>query len=318
MFARWLQGEVLELVLQNLPANANNGDYRMREGASRVAQEQHPFHMHGHHFWVRGEAPRSATLRRPLRKTTTWQPTGCCSQLPWGAARRHGCHPTPFLPDACGAQVLGQGLGIYNAAANASSLNTRNPPLRDTATLPQNGWVVLRLQADNPGLWILHCHLFWCVDGCMALLAGAGLPARVHRSWQAEAARRLASARLTHCLYIPLAFPLPSCPSRHQYMGQLLVIAEDVEGLQKLKRPDGLPPCPDKCTYNAAPWVRGRLPVACHPHLAWALHAVYNNNFTFDLPECCNCHMQTAAPLQTQTTVEKEFGKSGFQLPVGG
>ena len=23
-------------------------------GANRTAQEQHPFHMHGHHFWVLG------------------------------------------------------------------------------------------------------------------------------------------------------------------------------------------------------------------------------------------------------------------------
>lgn len=28
------------------------GDYRPGVGANRTAQEQHPFHMHGHHFWV--------------------------------------------------------------------------------------------------------------------------------------------------------------------------------------------------------------------------------------------------------------------------
>ena len=29
------------------------GDYRGGGvGANRTAQEQHPFHMHGHHFWV--------------------------------------------------------------------------------------------------------------------------------------------------------------------------------------------------------------------------------------------------------------------------
>lgn len=56
--------------------------------------------------------------------------------------------------------VLGQGNGTFNAATAA--LNTANPPLRDTATLPQAGWVVLRFTADNPGLWIFHCHLLWC------------------------------------------------------------------------------------------------------------------------------------------------------------
>ncbi len=68
-------------------------------------------------------------------------------------------------------QVLGQGLGIYSAATDASSLNTRNPPLRDTATLPKNGWVVLRFEADSPGVWVFHCHLFWWVQQrCMVAL----------------------------------------------------------------------------------------------------------------------------------------------------
>ncbi len=47
-----LQGEIVEVVLQNLNANANNGDYRGEAGINRTAQEQHPFHLHGHHFWV--------------------------------------------------------------------------------------------------------------------------------------------------------------------------------------------------------------------------------------------------------------------------
>jgi len=68
----------------------------------------------------------------------------------------HRCH---FL--SCPLQLLGQGLGVYDPKANASALNTRNPPMRDTATLPQYGWVVLRFKADNPGMWILHCHLLW-------------------------------------------------------------------------------------------------------------------------------------------------------------
>ena len=52
-----LQGEVVEIVLQNRAANANNGDYRGGGvGANRTAQEQHPFHLHGHSFWVGGWA----------------------------------------------------------------------------------------------------------------------------------------------------------------------------------------------------------------------------------------------------------------------
>ena len=31
------------------------GDYRPGVGANRTAQEQHPFHLHGHHFWLLGQ-----------------------------------------------------------------------------------------------------------------------------------------------------------------------------------------------------------------------------------------------------------------------
>lgn len=47
-------------------------------------------------------------------------------------------------------QVLGSGTGVYDPAT--AQLNTQNPPFRDTATLPKNGWVVLRFVADNPGV----------------------------------------------------------------------------------------------------------------------------------------------------------------------
>ena len=33
---------------------APGGDYRPSVGANRTAMEQHPFHFHGHHFWVLG------------------------------------------------------------------------------------------------------------------------------------------------------------------------------------------------------------------------------------------------------------------------
>eukprot|EP00884_Botryococcus_braunii_P009161 jgi/Botrbrau1/18246/Bobra.0844s0001.1 len=99
-------GDVVDVILINLPANANNGDYRPGVGANRTATEQHPFHMHGHHFWV-----------------------------------------------------LGHGVGKYNPA-NAS-LNTEDPPFRDTYTVFKGGWTVIRFIADNPGTWLLHCHTDW-------------------------------------------------------------------------------------------------------------------------------------------------------------
>ena len=36
-----------------------------------------------------------------------------------------------------------------------------NPPRRDVATLPGNGFLALAFQLDNPGAWLTHCHIAW-------------------------------------------------------------------------------------------------------------------------------------------------------------
>ena len=36
-----------------------------------------------------------------------------------------------------------------------------NPPRRDVALLPHNGYMAIGFRADNPGQWILHCHIAW-------------------------------------------------------------------------------------------------------------------------------------------------------------
>jgi len=60
--------------------------------------------------------------------------------------------------------VLGQGTGLYNAA---TELNLVNPPRRDVAMMPWDpqaglgGYLVLAFQTDNPGVWLMHCHIGW-------------------------------------------------------------------------------------------------------------------------------------------------------------
>ncbi|TLS22038.1 uncharacterized protein PpBr36_09537 [Pyricularia pennisetigena] len=56
--------------------------------------------------------------------------------------------------------VLAQGPGRYHAE-DASALNLDNPPRRDTAMLPAWGHVVLAFKTDNPGAWLMHCHIGW-------------------------------------------------------------------------------------------------------------------------------------------------------------
>lgn len=36
-----------------------------------------------------------------------------------------------------------------------------NPPPRDTAMLAGNGYLVIAFETDNPGAWLMHCHLSW-------------------------------------------------------------------------------------------------------------------------------------------------------------
>ncbi|XP_033745340.1 laccase-1-like [Pecten maximus] len=42
---------------------------------------------------------------------------------------------------------------------NIPGLELQRPPIKDTVILPSGGYVVIRIKADNPGLWIMHCHV---------------------------------------------------------------------------------------------------------------------------------------------------------------
>ncbi|KAF3020071.1 hypothetical protein E8E14_000861 [Neopestalotiopsis sp. 37M] len=39
------------------------------------------------------------------------------------------------------------------------SLKLNNPPRRDVVLLPTDGYVVIAFKADNPGPWLVHCHI---------------------------------------------------------------------------------------------------------------------------------------------------------------
>ncbi|KAK8994677.1 hypothetical protein V6N11_045751 [Hibiscus sabdariffa] len=55
--------------------------------------------------------------------------------------------------------VLAQGFGNYNPATDRQKLNLINPQIRNTIGVPVGGWAVIRFVANNPGVWLLHCHL---------------------------------------------------------------------------------------------------------------------------------------------------------------
>ncbi|KAK7294610.1 hypothetical protein RJT34_17499 [Clitoria ternatea] len=55
--------------------------------------------------------------------------------------------------------VLAQGFGNYNSTKDEQKFNLVNPQIRNTIAVPVGGWAVIRFQANNPGMWIMHCHL---------------------------------------------------------------------------------------------------------------------------------------------------------------
>eukprot|EP00253_Pinus_taeda_P003257 PITA_03257 len=55
--------------------------------------------------------------------------------------------------------VLGYGDGVFDPLEDPKKYNLVNPPLRNTVALFPYGWTALRFRADNPGVWVFHCHL---------------------------------------------------------------------------------------------------------------------------------------------------------------
>ncbi|KAM5582676.1 hypothetical protein ABKV19_002884 [Rosa sericea] len=55
--------------------------------------------------------------------------------------------------------VLAQGFGNYHPINDSKKFNLVNPQLRNTIGVPVGGWAVIRFQANNPGVWMVHCHL---------------------------------------------------------------------------------------------------------------------------------------------------------------
>ncbi|KAB5522029.1 Cupredoxin [Coniochaeta sp. 2T2.1] len=104
----------------------------------------HPFHLHGHTLFILG--------------------TG------------HGYFPGY---ESLGLNPSGKGL-----LDEKNRTVVENPVRRDVATVEGFGWSLIRFVADNPGVWLFHCHLAWHAESGMAmqfvsrtdLLAGWRLP----------------------------------------------------------------------------------------------------------------------------------------------
>jgi hypothetical protein len=59
--------------------------------------------------------------------------------------------------------VLGTGTSAWRDS-DRQGLNYDNPVRRDVAMLPSEGWLAMAWRRDNPGVWLVHCHIAWHAD----------------------------------------------------------------------------------------------------------------------------------------------------------
>ena len=83
--------------------------------------------------------------------------------------------------------VLGEGTGEFpwetvdeaQGALPEGALNLVNPPARDTYPTPaaatEPSWLVVRRRSDNPGVWLVHCHIQSHLQGGMSMVLRDGI-----------------------------------------------------------------------------------------------------------------------------------------------
>ncbi|KAH8912861.1 hypothetical protein BR93DRAFT_942620 [Coniochaeta sp. PMI_546] len=74
----------------------------------------------------------------------------------------------PFHLHGHSFQIVGWGPGEFEGGSSGrTTWNLDNPMRRDTVSVPAQKHIVIRFLADNPGVWALHCHVSWHMEGGM-------------------------------------------------------------------------------------------------------------------------------------------------------
>eukprot|EP00105_Crassostrea_gigas_P021929 XP_011441257.1 PREDICTED: L-ascorbate oxidase [Crassostrea gigas] len=103
--------------------------------------DTHPIHIHGHKFQI---------LRMGLLSITS---TG--DVIPTNDLR---CSESLTNEESLCYSVKWDNK-IWNNLSNIPDINFQNGVRKDTIILPAGGYVVARIWATNPGVWLLHCHM---------------------------------------------------------------------------------------------------------------------------------------------------------------
>ncbi|XP_004241217.2 laccase-2-like [Solanum lycopersicum] len=89
--------------------------------------------------------------------------------------------------------VVGQGFGNFDPKNDPAKYNLVDPVERNTVGVPSGGWVAIRFLADNPGVWLMHCHF------------------DVHLSWGLRMAWIVLDGKLPNQKLLPPPADLPMC-----------------------------------------------------------------------------------------------------------
>ncbi|XP_069100902.1 uncharacterized protein [Argopecten irradians] len=101
----------------------------------------HPVHMHGHSFEV---LKTGYALLDQTGKIVAPNPDITCLGHKFG--NETFCNSAKWTNSSW-------------QNGNIPGLELQRPPIKDTIIVPSGGYVVVRIRADNPGLWIMHCHV---------------------------------------------------------------------------------------------------------------------------------------------------------------
>ncbi|XP_076435502.1 uncharacterized protein LOC143275348 isoform X3 [Babylonia areolata] len=100
--------------------------------------------------------------------------------VPWDASHPTHLHGHAFrvlAMDRLASQVTLQEVVAMDARGEIKR-NFRSPVLKDSVTVPDGGYTVLRFHANNPGMWLLHCHIEYHAEIGMGLIIQVGHPQR--------------------------------------------------------------------------------------------------------------------------------------------
>ncbi|PIA54708.1 hypothetical protein AQUCO_00900938v1 [Aquilegia coerulea] len=104
-----------------------------------------------------------------------------------------GVESHPFHLHGFNFFVVGQGFGNYDPNKDPANFNLVDPVERNTVGVPPGGWMALRFFADNPGVWLMHCHF------------------DIHTSWGLRMAWLVLNGETPNQKLPPPPFDLPKC-----------------------------------------------------------------------------------------------------------